>query len=132
MKVAFASSDGVQIDEHFGRAATFHVWNVESDSASCIARLDNLAKEDVDSEDHIVAKANALQGCAIACSIQIGGPAAAKLVARHIHPMKTQSVVPIADMVAKLQNVLRGPLPPWLAKCAGIKQTRQFVECPEE
>ncbi len=130
MKVAFASSDGVRIDEHFGHAETFHVWNVEKDSASCVARLDKLAAEE--SEDHIIAKANALAGCAIACSIQIGGPAAAKLVARHIHPMKTQAVVTIADMVAKLQDVLRGPLPPWLAKCAGIAPTRQFVERSEE
>lgn len=130
MKVAFASSDGIQINEHFGRAETFHIWNVDKDAANCIARLDNLAVED--REDQIAAKADALAGCAIACSIQIGGPAAAKLVARHIHPMKTQVVLPIVDMVAKLQDVLRGPMPPWLAKCAGVNQTRQLIESPDE
>ena len=88
MKVAFASSDGLQVNQHFGQATRFHVWEIQLTSAECIGRIEQPPR-DLENEDHILAKARALEGCAIACSVEIGGPAAAKLVARHIHPMKT-------------------------------------------
>ncbi len=73
-----------------------------------------------------MAKAEALAGCTIACSLQIGGPAAAKLVARRIHPLKTQDVVPIAALAGKLQAALRENAPPWLAKARGWPSKRQL------
>jgi nitrogen fixation protein NifX len=131
MKVAFASSDGLQVNQHFGKATAFHVWDIQSNSAECVGRIEQQPFDHED-EDHILAKATALEGCSIACSMQIGGPAAAKLVARHIHPMKTNSEVPIAELVEKLQNVLRGAAPPWLAKAMGMEPKRRFEENPDE
>jgi nitrogen fixation protein NifX len=69
-----------------------------------------------DEEDRTEARAAAVAGCTIVYTVQIGGPAAAKLVARRIHPMKTGTETPIADVVGKLQEVLRGTPPPWLRK----------------
>ena len=57
-----------------------------------------------DEEDRTAARASAVAGCAIVYSVQIGGPAAAKLVARRIHPLKMGVEVPIADLVSKLQE----------------------------
>jgi nitrogen fixation protein NifX len=131
MKVAFASSDGLQVNQHFGQATAFHVWEIQSDSAECIGRIEQPTR-DAEDEDHILAKATALEGCSIACSMQIGGPAAAKLVARHIHPMKTNSQVPISELVAKLQDVLRGDAPPWLAKAVGMEPKRRIVESTDD
>ena len=51
--------------------------------------------------------------------VQIGGPAAAKLVARKIHPLKTGAEIPVAEAIAKLQGVLKGTPPPWLRKAIG-------------
>jgi len=79
-----------------------------------------------DEEDRTAARANAVSGCAIVCTVQIGGPAAAKLVARKIHPMKTGTEVPIAEMVSKLQLVLKGSPPPWLRKAMGIEVAPSF------
>ena len=131
MKVAFASSDGLQVNQHFGQATAFHVWDIQLGGAQCIGRIEQPAR-DLEDEDHILAKATALEGCSIACSVQIGGPAAAKLVARHIHPMKTNTEVPIAELVEKLQNVLRGDAPPWLAKAMGMEPKRRFVETTDD
>lgn len=127
MKVAFASSDGLQVNQHFGQATSFHVWEIQPGSAGCIGKIEQPPRE-VENEDHIRTKAAALEGCSIACSVQIGGPAAAKLVARHIHPMKTNVDTPIAELVEKFQNVLRGDAPPWLAKAMGMEPKRRFVE----
>ena len=118
MRIAFTSSDGRIVDEHFGTSSEFSVWEVGPDTAACVGRVACIATAD-DEEDRIAARANAIAGCAIVYTIAIGGPAAAKLVARRIHPMKTAGEVPIADVVSRLQEVLRGHPPPWLRKAMG-------------
>lgn len=133
MKVAFTSSDGETIDEHFGMARDFWIWEIGPTEAAPVGKASALASsEDAPQgapntergfaagsdleEDRITARASAIAGCAIVYTVAIGGPAAAKLVARRIHPMKTGTEVPIADVVAKLQEVLKGNPPPWLRK----------------
>jgi nitrogen fixation protein NifX len=131
MKVAFTSSDGERIDQHFGSATAFYLWNIEPDRAACVGVVD--APDDGEErEDRIAARAAALAGCSIVCTLQIGGPAAAKLVARHIHPLKTQTAAPVAELVEKLQNVLRGEAPPWLAKTMGVSTRLRHIEHIDE
>jgi len=134
MKVAFTSSDGERINEHFGSASAFYLWNIEPDQAACVGKLEwpDEGDDGKVGEDRITARATALVDCAIVCTLQIGGPAAAKLVARHIHPMKTQVETPISEMVGKLQYVLRGDLPPWLAKTLGAAPRRRQIEQTDE
>ena len=115
MKVAFTSSDGRVVDRHFGQTRDFFIWEIGPDAASFVSKATALATSE-DEEDRIAARASAIAGCAIVYTVAIGGPAAAKLVARKIHPMKTQTEVPIADVVSRLQEVLRGTPPPWLRK----------------
>jgi nitrogen fixation protein NifX len=118
MRVAFTSTDGEKIDSHFGQASHFDVWEVGPDSAAFIERVSAITRAE-DEEDRTNARASAVAGCAIVYTVQIGGPAAAKLVARRIHPMKTGGEVAIAEAVSRLQEVLRGNPPPWLRKAMG-------------
>jgi nitrogen fixation protein NifX len=115
MRVAFTSSDGQTIDEHFGMAGQFRIWEIGPETAEPVGSVTAITTSD-DEEDRIAARASAIAGCAIVYTVRIGGPAAAKLVARRIHPMKTGTLVPIAEVVGKLQEVLRGKPPPWLRK----------------
>jgi nitrogen fixation protein NifX len=119
MKVAFTSTDGKAVDLHFGQASEYWIWEVEPDRAELLGRVTPLATKGEDEEDRTRARADAVSGCAIVYTRQIGGPAAAKLVARRIHPMKTGAAVPVAEVVAKLQEVLKGNPPPWLRKAMG-------------
>ena len=114
MKVAFTTSDGTTVERHFGQVSQFHVWDVEADKAAFVGTVDAITAGD--EEERTSARANAVAGCAIVYTVQIGGPAAAKLVARRIHPMKTGAEIPVADAIARLQGVLRGTPPPWLRK----------------
>jgi nitrogen fixation protein NifX len=136
MKVAFTSSDGERINEHFGDSSAFYLWDIEPARAACVAKVEwpETSDDGTVGEDRITARATALAGCSIVCTLQIGGPAAAKLIARHIHPMKTQVETPIAEMVEKLQHVLRGELPPWLAKTlqTGTAPRRRHIELIDE
>ena len=114
MRVAFTSTSGTTIDQHFGHAGHFFIWEIGPEAAAPVGRVEALVAGD--EEDRTAARASAIAGCAIVYTLQIGGPAAAKLVARRIHPMKTHTEVPVAEAVARLQEVLRGKPPPWLRR----------------
>ncbi len=118
MKVAFTSTDGRIVDQHFGSTREFWVWEVGPDAAEAVGKVSALPSPgaDLDEEDRIAARARALAGCAIVYTMQLGGPAAAKLASRKIHPLKTATEIPIAELVARLQAVLKGNPPPWLRK----------------
>jgi nitrogen fixation protein NifX len=115
VKIAFTSSDGRNIDQHFGQATQFWIWELGPETAEPVGPV-AIGPTGSDEEDRIAARAAAIAGCAVVYTQQIGGPAAAKLVSRRIHPMKTGAEVPVAEVVAKLQEVLRGRPPPWLRR----------------
>ena len=127
MKVAFTSSSGEIIDQHFGQCRNFYVWEIMPDEAYLLTTINGISTEG-DEEDRITARGNALADCAIVYTLQIGGPAAAKLVARKIQPMKTNTEVPVTEIVARLQEVLRGNPPPWLRKVMNKDSAGSFLE----
>jgi nitrogen fixation protein NifX len=114
MKIAFTSTDGNKIDCHFGCAENFYVWDVQPGKAQYLEARPAMDSDGV--EDKILLRTQALQDCAIVCTSQIGGPAAAKLAARHIHPMKFETVEEVTEVIERLQKVMRRLPPPWLRK----------------
>ncbi len=78
MKVAFTSSSGEIIDQHFGQCQNFYVWEIMPDEAHLVTTISGISTAG-DEEDRITARGNALADCAIVYTMQIGGPAAAKL-----------------------------------------------------
>ena len=118
MKVAFASTDKVHVDEHFGQAKEFYIWNIGPEEAAFSGVVQVQADADAPghSDDKIEARGAALADCALVYVGEIGGPAAARLVAKKIHPIKSKEQEPITVVVAKLQEVLKGNPPPWLRK----------------
>lgn len=127
MKVAFASSDKINIDEHFGLAPNFVIWEIEPDDAR-LAGVVQVAATGDDEDDKIAARLAVLADCAIVYVTQIGGPAAARLVANKIHPLKSKEPETIAKVVEKLQEVLRTNPPPWLKKAMLKGERPGFVE----
>lgn len=127
MKVAFTSTNGEMIDQHFGQCTSFHVWEIGPDQAVPLPSISAITSAE-DEEDRIAARAAAIAGCAIVYTMQIGGPAAAKLVARKIHPMKTNAEVPVSEIVSKLQEVLQGNPPPWLKKAMHKDERKSFLD----
>jgi len=127
MKIAFTTTDGTMIDQHFGQCESFQIWEVGPDQANFLESVKTEAHGS-DEEDRIAARARILADCAIVYTMQVGGPAAAKLVAQKIHPMKTNTEVSLPETVAKLQEVLRGNPPPWLRKAMNKGQVTSFED----
>lgn len=115
MKVAFASTDKIHVDEHFGRAQQFYVWDISPDDAS-LSGVVQVKQEGDDEADRIEARCTGVADCALVYIAEIGGPAAARLVAKKVHPVKVKDAATISATVEKLQEVLRDNPPPWLKK----------------
>lgn len=127
MKIAFTTSSGEMIDLHFGHCEHFHIWEVGPDEA-CFLETVSVGEHGGDEEDRIAARAKLLSDCAIVYTMQIGGPAAAKLIAQKIHPMKTNTEVNLKETVERFQEVLRSNPPPWLRKAMNKGQITSFTE----
>ena len=115
MKVAFASTDKVHVDEHFGKAEEFYIWDIGPEEAA-FSGVAQLKAEEGYIDDKIEARTAVLADCALVYVAEIGGPAAARLVQKKIHPIKSKEHEPITVVVEKLQEVLKGNPPPWLRK----------------
>lgn len=115
MKIAFATSDNETINQHFGWATKFAIWEIASDHASFSGLAEIEATAD-NEDDKIDARLKVIRDCTIVYITQIGGPAAARLVANKIHPIKSKDEEKIQDAIAKLQETLNNNPPPWLRR----------------
>jgi nitrogen fixation protein NifX len=117
MKVAFATQDQQRVDAHFGWAKHLAVYELDATGYRFVQAFpfgEDLAEDG--NEDKLAPKLEAIKDCAIVYVAAIGGSAAARVVAAKIHPIKVAQPEPIEDLLAKMQEVLKGTPPPWLRK----------------
>lgn len=117
MKVAFATQDLKRVDAHFGWAKNIAIYDIGPEGHKFLEAIafDGDLKED-GNEDKLAPKIEAIKDCAILYVAAIGGSGAARVVASNIHPMKVNQPENIADLIEKLEEVLKGTPPPWLRK----------------
>lgn len=117
MKIAFATQDKENVNAHFGWAKHIVVYELSADGHRLVQSFDfgDKLEEDGD-EDKLAPKLAVIHDCAIVYVAAIGGSAAARVVASKIHPIKVPEPEPIAEILGKLQDVLKGTPPPWLRK----------------
>jgi nitrogen fixation protein NifX len=130
MKVAFATQDLERVDAHFGWAKNISIYNVTTDNSEhieTIAFSGDLLEDG--NEDKLEPKINAVKDCAILYVAAIGGSGAARVVANNIFPMKVKEPESIADLLTKLQDVLKAPAPPpWLRKAMAKGNTEKEID----
>jgi nitrogen fixation protein NifX len=127
MKVAFATEDLTHVNAHFGWAKKIAVYDISADDASLAGVLEFGGELEEDgNEDKLMPKIEAITDCAILYVSAIGGSGAARVVARNVHPVRVPETETIANLVEKLQVVLRGTPPPWLRKAVNKGKERIF------
>lgn len=131
LRVAVASSQGTELDGHFGSAPRFLIYQVGRDR---IKLIDMRSTAEADqAEDKNMARCQLIRDCQILYVQSIGGPAAAKVVRAGVHPVKMPAGGAVLDSLARLQAVLEAP-PPWLARMMGVdaQSLRAFSVTEEE
>ena len=117
IRVAMASNAAETLDGHFGSCARFLVYQVSPEALRLVdvRRAETGRTETMDKNE---LRAEQLKDCDLLYVVSIGGPAAAKVVNRDIHPVKRPDGGEAHVVLAELQQALKSP-PPWLAKVMG-------------
>ncbi len=132
IRIAIASNNGERLDGHFGSCARFLIYQVTA-SERRLVDIRSMAKSPSRSDDKNDYRAETLADCQLLYVVSIGGPAAAKVVKRDIHPIKLPNGGTAAEVLDELQRVLNGTTPPWLAKVMGKSaEERSHIEMEED
>lgn len=125
LKVAFATSDGICVDQHFGSASAFAIYGVNPDvvELSSIAEFGTLRQDG--NEDKLVHKLRLLEGCIAVYCRACGASAVRQLLELGVQPIKVADDSDIPHLLKALQTELRQGPSSWLAKA--IQKQREAV-----
>lgn len=135
IRVAFASGDRVEVDQHFGAATAFAIHEISPDSAQLVevARFVETAMDG--HEGKLDAKISLLAGCAAVFCEAVGGSAIQRLLTQGVQPVKVDGGTPIDSLIAMLQGEMRDGPTGWLAKAvakAATKGSDRFADMESE
>ncbi len=124
VKVAFATTDMKEVDQHFGAAECFAVYAVDMDRA-ILTEVVQFGKPSMDgNEDKLAGKIDALEGCIAVYANAIGASAIAQLKAKGIQRVKVSAGASVADLVEGLRHELRAGPSAWLARAIEQQKPR--------
>lgn len=137
MRVAFATTDGISVNEHFGRAGMFSVFEFSKDEYHLLGtrkfaegrdtEIEETRGLGAEHEDRVQKKVDALADCRIIYMTEVGGPSAARLIKKGVMPLKVADGTPVLALMEKLIEAARNEKSPiWLRKAleaGGQKKT---------
>ena len=133
IRIACASNSNEELDGHFGSCRRFLIYQVSASEARLIDVRRILSPDDSHDQEKNDYRAELINDCAILFVNSIGGPAAAKVVKRDIHPIKSPTAEPARVKLEELRTILAGTPPPWLARIMGEQaQTTERFRTREE
>jgi nitrogen fixation protein NifX len=116
IRVAFASTDLKQVNQHFGAAQAFAVYAVDPERAELVEVLQFGELSMDGNEDKLAAKIAALEGCVAVYTQAVGASAVSQLQRHGIQPVKVSAGASVPELLESLQGELRAGPSAWLAR----------------
>lgn len=116
VKIAFASSDRRAVDQHFGAAEAFAIYELGESEARLVAVAEFIETAMDGHEGKLAAKVELLADCAAVYCNAVGASAIQQLLAKSIQPMRVDEGTVIEELLLGLQKNLVNDPPVWLAK----------------
>ncbi len=121
LKVAFASTDRQRVNQHFGAAEGFVIYEVTPDKATLVG-VGEFAEEAMDgNEDKLTAKVDFLEGCAAVYVMAIGASAIKKLMAKNVQPIRVNEIDAVDDLLREISNAMREGGVAWIDKALAMQ-----------
>ncbi|MGF1645025.1 MAG: NifB/NifX family molybdenum-iron cluster-binding protein [Thiotrichales bacterium] len=134
VKIAFATTDRKVVDQHFGAAEAFAIFEVAEDGARLVEIAEFMETAMDGHEGKLAGKIALLDGCAGVYCNAVGASAVQQLLAKGIQPLKVEEGTSIETVLLGLRaNLLLDP-PPWMAKYLKRQHTNgaRFASMAEE
>lgn len=124
MNIAFASSNGESIDQHFGWSKTFYLYKVKKDSSKLLDIIDS-SEEPEGEKEKLNYKIGTISESDIMYCTQIGPTASKMIQAAGVHPVRVAEGETIVDSISKLQEMLNDAPAPWLLRIYHKAEARE-------
>ncbi len=127
IKVAFASTDRTRVNQHFGAAEGFVVYDVTPEKATLVG-VAEFAEEAMDgNEDKLAVKVDFLEGCAAVYVMAIGASAIKKLMAKGVQPIRINEVDAVDDLLGEISKAMSEGGVAWIDRAIAA-QTKAKTE----
>lgn len=131
VKIAFASNDRRLVNQHFGAAEAFAIFEL-SESETRLVEVAEFIETAMDGhEGKLAAKVELLGDCAAVYCNAAGASAIQQLLAKGIQPMRVDEGSSIEELLACLQKNISSEPPIWLAKHLKKQSSSRFAEDEE-
>ncbi|WP_345975908.1 NifB/NifX family molybdenum-iron cluster-binding protein [Sulfurimonas sp. HSL3-7] len=115
MNIAFASSTGDAVDQHFGWSKNFYLYKVDKEKATLLDVID--ATTDIEDEhEKLSYKIGVLEEADIMYCTQIGPKASKMVQAAGIHPVRVAEGEKMENAIGQLHSMLAENPPMWLLR----------------
>ena len=134
VRIAFASSDRKVVDQHFGAAEAFVIYELAEDDARLVEAV-QFHDSDTAMDGHegkLANKIALLDGCCAVYCNAVGASAIKQLVAAGIQPMKVPEGMLVDELLCGLNQSLKAEPPAWLAKAMKPRDTARFSAMADE
>lgn len=116
VKIAFASNDRRAVNQHFGAAEAFVIYELD-EAGSRLVEVAEFIETAMDGhEGKLAAKVGLLNGCAAVYCNAVGASAIQQLLVKGVQPMRVDEGALIEELLNDLQKCLVNDPPVWLAK----------------
>lgn len=151
MKVAFATSDRLSVNQHFGASAGFAIYGIDETRTRLIELVEfpepqaaagapDSAEKPAEptggsSHNRLAEKVAALDGCAAVYCLAVGGAAVRQLLARGIQPMRLDDKTKIDGLLDDLRRSAHAGGVAWIDRAlrratgqTGIERLAQLAD----
>ncbi len=123
-KVAFASSDLKKVDQHFGSAERFAIYQVTPEESTLLEVSEFGSLEQDGNESKLLEKFVVLDGCVAVYCLAVGPSAVRQLMSLKIQPMKVAHGTQINATLKELQQELTEGPGGWLARALSAREEK--------
>ena len=114
LRIAFATSDRILVDQHFGAAAGFAIYAVDGEHARLVEATEYPPESMDGNEDKLASRIAALTGCAAVYCLAVGGSAVRQLLAGGVQPVRVEIETPIEALLLMLRKAVRDGGVAWI------------------
>jgi nitrogen fixation protein NifX len=114
LKVAFATSDRVTVDQHFGATVGFAIYALDDERARLVQVAEFPAESMDGNENKLADKIATLAECAAVYCLAVGGSAVRQLLAGGIQPVRMENETPIESLLLELRKAIRAGGVAWI------------------
>lgn len=126
IRVAFCSDSGERLDGHFGSCCQFLIYQISGREARLIEMREAPSHlGPLKGEDNLMHRVTLISDCHLLYVLSIGGPAAARVINRGVHLLKS-SGDSLRIHLDGLRRMLNQRPPPWLARIIGAPITGEL------